>query len=178
MLQGKSTPVVPLQPLTAKRIIEPLASRCSKFRFTPLDPTSASSRLSYIASAENIDVSLEVISTLIDTSGGDLRRAITYLQSASRLSASTNPPVPITPQDIQEIAGVVPTAVVNDFARTLGVPVDEDMDMDDLPANGKLKGFHAVQKKIKEIMRQGYSASQILSQVSYQLKWLTCLTSL
>lgn len=147
------------------RIIEPLASRCSKFRFTPLDSTSTSSRLSYIASAENIDVTPEVISTLIETSGGDLRRSITYLQSASRLSSSTNPPVPITPHDIQEIAGVVPTAVINDFARTLGVPIVEDMDVDDLPANGKLKGFNAVQKKVKGIMREGYSASQTLSQL-------------
>lgn len=60
----------------------------------------------------------------------------------------------------------MPTAVVNDFARILGVPVDEDMDIDNSPANGKLKGFNAVQKKVKEIMRQGYSASQTLSQVS------------
>ncbi|KAG1891348.1 P-loop containing nucleoside triphosphate hydrolase protein [Suillus subluteus] len=147
------------------RIIEPLASRCSKFRFTPLDSASTSSRLSYIASAENIDVDPDVISTLIETSGGDLRRSITYLQSASRLSSSTNPPVPITPLDIQEIAGVVPTAVINDFARTLGVPVVEDMDVDDLPANKKLKGFNAVQKKVKSIMREGYSASQTLSQL-------------
>jgi replication factor C subunit 2/4 len=73
--------------------------------------------------------------------------------------------VPITPHDIQEIAGVVPTAVINDFARTLGVPIVEDMDVDDLPANGKLKGFNAVQKKVKGIMREGYSASQTLSQV-------------
>jgi len=86
--------------------------------------------------------------------------------------------MPITPLDIQEIAGVVPTAVINDFARTLGVPIDEDMDMGDLPANGKLKGFHAVQKKVKDIMRQGYSASQIFSQVSYRSKKLTCLTLL
>jgi replication factor C subunit 2/4 len=54
---------------------------------------------------------------------------------------------------------------VNDFARTLGVPVVEDMDVDDLPANRKLKGFNAVQKKVKDIMREGYSASQTLSQL-------------
>ena len=60
----------------------------------------------------------------------------------------------------------MPTAVVNDFARTLGVSIDEDMDIDNLPANGKLKGFDAIQMKVKEIMRQGYSASQTLSQVS------------
>ncbi|KAG2124144.1 hypothetical protein BD769DRAFT_1776615 [Suillus cothurnatus] len=66
--------------------------------------------------------------------GGDLRHSITYLQSASRLSSSTNPPVPITPHDIQEVAGIVPTTVVDD-SRTLSVPVIEDMGIDDLSAN-------------------------------------------
>ncbi|KAH7924569.1 P-loop containing nucleoside triphosphate hydrolase protein, partial [Leucogyrophana mollusca] len=149
------------------RIIEPLASRCSKFRFTPLDSSSSSSRLAHIASAENIDISPEVVSTLIDTSGGDLRRSITYLQSASRLSSSTNPPTPITPKDIQEIAGVVPTEVVNDFARTLGVEIAGDMDIDDGASgmNARKRGFEIVQRKVKAIMREGYSASQILSQL-------------
>lgn len=73
--------------------------------------------------------------------------------------------MPITPHDIQEIAGVVPSAVINDFAKTLGISVVEDMDVDDLPTNWKLKGFNAVQKKVKGIMREGYSASQTLSQV-------------
>ncbi|KIJ69339.1 hypothetical protein HYDPIDRAFT_172758 [Hydnomerulius pinastri MD-312] len=145
------------------RIIAPLASRCSKFRFTPLDSSSTSTRLMHIAAAEHIDVTPEVVSTLIDTSNGDLRRSITYLQSASRLSASTNPPTPITPKDIQEIAGVVPSAVVNAFARTLGVDIANDMDVDE--PNPKQKGFDAVQRKVKGVMREGYSASQLLSQL-------------
>ncbi|KAG5651780.1 hypothetical protein H0H81_007419 [Sphagnurus paluster] len=145
------------------RIIEPLASRCSKFRFTPLDPTSSSSRLAYIAQSEHIDVNSTVIDTLISTSSGDLRRAITYLQSASRLSSSTNPPTPITPVDIQEIAGVVPEAVVNDFASTLGIETDS-MDVD---GKGGMvaSSFGAIQSKVKELMREGFSATQILSQL-------------
>ncbi|KAJ3506636.1 hypothetical protein NMY22_g17183 [Coprinellus aureogranulatus] len=125
------------------RIIEPLASRCSKFRFTPLDSGSAFSRLSYIAKEERIDVDEPVINTLISTSHGDLRRAITYLQSAARLSASSNPPAPIHAADIQEIAGVVPDSVINDFARVLGVSVEDDssMDVDDAP---KKTGFDAI----------------------------------
>lgn len=146
------------------RIIEPLASRCSKFRFTPLDSSSTTSRLTQIAAAEHVDVTPAVMSTLIDTSNGDLRRAITYLQSASRLSSSSDPPSLIAPIDIQEIAGVVPTAVVNDLAKTLGLEIAGDMEVDG--AIPKRQGFDDIRKKVKEVIRQGYSAMQLLSQVS------------
>ncbi|KAI0928364.1 hypothetical protein AcW1_005631 [Taiwanofungus camphoratus] len=148
------------------RIIEPLASRCSKFRFKPLDSSSTSARLTQIAEAERIPVEDDVISALINTSHGDLRRSITYLQSASRLSMSIDPPTKITPSDIQEIAGVVPDVVINDFASTLGVevPITNSMDVDQ-GATAKAKGFDDVKKKVKETIRQGYSASQILLQV-------------
>lgn len=36
------------------RIIEPLASRCAKFRFKPLDSVSATNRLKYIAAKESV----------------------------------------------------------------------------------------------------------------------------
>ncbi|KAJ7090043.1 P-loop containing nucleoside triphosphate hydrolase protein [Mycena crocata] len=145
------------------RIIEPLASRCSKFRFTPLDPTSSTSRLAYIADAEHIKIDTAVIDALISTSSGDLRRAITYLQSASRLSSSTNPPTAITPTDIQEIAGVVPDSVVHDFATVLGIDMEGSMAIDE-PKRTQ-KGFEPIQKKVKELMREGYSASQLLTQL-------------
>jgi replication factor C subunit 2/4 len=109
----------------------------------------------------------EVISALISTSSGDLRRAITYLQSASRLSSSTIPPTTITVSDIQEIAGVVPTADINNFARSLGVESELDMDVD-TDAN-KTSRFELIKRQVKLLMRNGYSASQILSQV--RMKW-------
>jgi replication factor C subunit 2/4 len=39
-----------------KRIIEPLASRCSKFRFKSLDSTSTMKRVEMIAEAENVQI--------------------------------------------------------------------------------------------------------------------------
>lgn len=144
------------------RIIEPLASRCSKFRFKPLDDASTSARLASIASAENIHVPETVINTLISTSHGDLRRSITYLQSASRLANSTSPPTPITPADIQEIAGVVPDEVVQNFATSLGIECDA-MDVDD--GTKRRKGFDEIRRKVKGIVREGYSAGQLLSQL-------------
>lgn len=151
------------------RIIEPLASRCSKFRFKPLDTSSTSARLQHIATEESVQVTPAVVDALIDVSGGDLRRAITYLQSASRLSSSTNPPSEITPRDIQEIAGVVPDVVVRRFGRVLGVEIHGDNDIMDVDTETRKRvtGFELVQGKVKEIMREGYSASQLLSQVSF-----------
>jgi DNA polymerase III delta prime subunit len=42
------------------RIIDPLASRCAKFRFKPLDEGSASARIKYICAEENIAYSEDV----------------------------------------------------------------------------------------------------------------------
>jgi replication factor C subunit 2/4 len=160
------------------RIIEPLASRCSKFRFKPLDSSSTHSRLTHIASAENISISPAVIDALITSSNGDLRRAITYLQSAARLNLA-QPMVlgdgeddvmdgvaqhSITPRDIQEIAGVVPDDVVNGFAATLGLDVGYSNDMNNA-SKPLTKGFDNIRAKVRELMREGYSAAQILTQV-------------
>ncbi|VEL25059.1 unnamed protein product, partial [Protopolystoma xenopodis] len=67
------------------RIIDPITSRCAKFRFRPLDNEAAKDRLRYIADAENICVSDEALMSLLNISRGDLRSAITLLQSAARL---------------------------------------------------------------------------------------------
>ncbi|KAK0240292.1 P-loop containing nucleoside triphosphate hydrolase protein [Armillaria nabsnona] len=142
------------------RIIEPLASRCSKFRFTSLDNQSSSSRLMHIATSEHITVDPSVVEALIRASSGDLRRAITYLQSASRLSSSTSPPTPITPRDVQEIAGVVPDDIINNFATVLGIDMDQPM-----TGTAPKPGFTGIRSAVKEIIREGYSASQVLSQL-------------
>lgn len=115
-----------------------------------------------------------VISALISTSSGDLRRAITYLQSAARLSNATDPPTPILPEDIQEIAGIVPNTVVRKFAQTLGIDIplngsgDDDVEMGDVTpetTTTALRGFDLIRETVKSLIREGYSASQILTQV-------------
>ena len=67
------------------RIIEPLTSRCAKFRFKPLANEILVDRLKMIAEKENVQVSSEAFQAILDTSEGDLRRAITTLQSAAKL---------------------------------------------------------------------------------------------
>ncbi|BGP13903.1 hypothetical protein JCM10213_002544 [Rhodosporidiobolus nylandii] len=144
------------------RIIEPITSRCSKFRFKPLDTSSTESRLKEICLAEKVDCPDDALQALIKTSDGDLRRAITYLQSASRLHAATGEPLSAT--SVQEIGGVVPDDVMAELGRALGVREDDGMDVD--AARGPKKGsFEQVQRAVEKISREGYSAVQVLSQL-------------
>jgi replication factor C subunit 2/4 len=83
------------------------------------------------------------------------------------------PPTPINAGDIQEIAGVVPDAVVRKFAQTLGVEVslgsgDDDIEMADDTSSTTtttLRGFDLIRETVRSLIREGYSASQILAQV-------------
>ncbi|TNY20236.1 replication factor C subunit 2/4 [Rhodotorula diobovata] len=148
------------------RIIEPITSRCSKFRFKPLDTSSTEARLRDICVAENVNCPDDALQALIRTSDGDLRRAITYLQSASRLASATGEP--ISPEGVQEIGGVVPDWVLRELGRALGVRAGEDEDGEDGDVEMKsARGspFDRVRAAVEKVSREGYSAVQVLSQL-------------
>lgn len=86
------------------RIIEPLTSRCTKFRFKPLGEDKIVERLEYICKEENLKATKPVLLKIVEASGGDLRRAITCLQSITRLKGKG---IDITVDDIIEIIGVM-----------------------------------------------------------------------
>jgi DNA polymerase III delta prime subunit len=71
------------------RIIDPLASRCSKFRFKSLDQENAVERVEAIAKLEGVSMDAGVSQELVRVAEGDLRKAITFLQSAARLVGAT-----------------------------------------------------------------------------------------
>lgn len=70
---------------------------------------------------------------------------------------------------------MVPDNVINGFARVLGVDITDENGMD-VDGKGRAKGFDTVRDKVKELMREGYSASQLLSQV--RLETFTSFISL
>ena len=87
----------------------------------------------------------QALKALIKTSDGDLRRAITYLQSASRLHAADN--TPLTALSVQEIGGVVPDHIMNRLAAALGVEMpdsDVEMEVDMKPDTAKKSGFEKI----------------------------------
>lgn len=98
------------------RIIEPLASRCAKFRFRPLSKETMQARLLTIAAAEEAPVSDEMMSAILTVADGDMRKAVTTLQSAHQFYGKTQGgkegKCVITPDAIREMAGGVPDSVV------------------------------------------------------------------
>jgi len=82
------------------RIIDPLASRCAKFRFKPLPSQDTTQFLSTVCKSEGIpQVSADAIDMLLKVTEGDLRKAVMYLQSVSKCGE-------VTRDSIVEIAGV------------------------------------------------------------------------
>ncbi|KAG5545108.1 hypothetical protein RHGRI_017543 [Rhododendron griersonianum] len=125
------------------QIIEPLASRCAKFRFKPLSEDIMTGRVLHICKEEGLDLDSEALSTLSSISQGDLRRAITYLQGAARLFGSS-----ISSKDLISVSGVIPQEVVQSlFAACKG------------------GDFDVVNKEVNNVILEGYPVSQMLSQL-------------
>lgn len=91
------------------QIIEPIASRCVKYRFKSIEKTQMCNRIVNIATKENINISLEHIDLIHKISNGDLRKAIMLLQNIKYSKKD------ITKEYICEISGYV----MEDFIDSL-----------------------------------------------------------
>lgn len=130
------------------RIIDPLALRCSKFRFKPLANENAVDRLRHIVQQEQLAVEEDVYLYLLDIANGDLRKAITYLQSSARLLSSTDESNTITAATLQEIAGVVPRDQLAKLQSTLDAG-----------------NTTAITTAVDELVLQGWGAQQVVDQL-------------
>ena len=95
------------------KIIDPIASRCAKFRFSPLTKESQFNRLKYIAENENFQVDSNILNYLIDISEGDLRRSINLLQSISQLGTDF-----MTPEILSDVCGTIPNDIVDNILES------------------------------------------------------------
>jgi len=148
------------------RIIDPLASRCSKFRFKPLDNNDALSRLQFIQKEENIRLEDGVLEEVLKIASGDLRKAITFLQSAARLhsrlaTADKEGDIDLTGDDeadqitvksIREIAGSVPRDILDGLLRV---------------AEGK--NSSKIFKVVDDAIMEGWSGIEIVNQLHDEL---------
>ncbi|RYP56560.1 hypothetical protein DL771_011879 [Monosporascus sp. 5C6A] len=147
------------------RIIDPLASRCSKFRFKSLDQGNAKKRLEEIAEKEGVAMEPGAVDALIKCSEGDLRKAITFLQSAARLVGATEKGDDddadkmdvddarlVTVKIIEEIAGVIPDRTIESLQKAMQ------------PRSAGAT-YQAIAKVVEEMVADGWSASQVVSQL-------------
>ena len=126
------------------RIIDPITSRCSKFRFQPLSDVAHMNRLGYIAKQENVVVSEDALRAAMSHAEGDLRRSINLMQSASSLYQGKA----ITVEEITEIAGAVPPQVAE---KTINVAL-----------RGSMKDVLA---NVDDVMGEGYAVTQTMQQL-------------
>ena len=146
------------------RIIDPIKSRCAKFRYQPLSHSAMKQRLSTIAQHENIDVgevttglshsspistSTPPLDLLCELSQGDMRQAITLMQTASRLlgpsSSSSSSPLRLTSAHLLDVACVTPPAFIERLHAAL-----------------KQNSFAALQSGVTEMVAQGFDSQSVL----------------
>ncbi|MCJ1283784.1 hypothetical protein MMC26_003115 [Xylographa opegraphella] len=166
------------------RIIDPLASRCSKFRFKSLDQGNAKKRLEEIAEKEGLALEAGALDSLIKCSEGDLRKAITFLQSAARLVGAVklsqgrtnghskrqrieedeedamdvdgDNDTMVTIKSVEEIAGVIPNDVVDNLVAAM-------------QPSAKGSVYQAVAKAVTDLVADGWSATQTVTQLYQQI---------
>ncbi|CRK23289.1 hypothetical protein BN1708_013661 [Verticillium longisporum] len=131
-------------------------------RFKSLDQGNAKRRLEEIAKNEGVELEEGAVDALIKCSEGDLRKAITFLQSAARLVGATEnadgdqsmdvDKKPITVKIIEDIAGVIPESTINKLTTAIRPQKSGDM-------------YQNVAGVVEEMVADGWSAGQIVSQL-------------
>ncbi|QDZ22680.1 subunit 4 of replication factor C [Chloropicon primus] len=124
------------------RIIEPLTSRCAKFRFKPVVLESLTERIQHICDREGLTLEGGAMAALARVANGDMRRAITLLQSAARFNSNV-----LDVEALYEAAGVVP-----------------DTEIESLLQVCMKSGFSDVERRVKEMIYDSFPLSQILLQ--------------
>ncbi|GBB98324.1 hypothetical protein RclHR1_00320019 [Rhizophagus clarus] len=125
-------------------IIPALKSRCTLFRFKSIGTENMRNRLSYICEQEGINYYSEALDELIKDSQGDLRKAITWLNNASKLHKNDR----ITVDTIKETVGIVPDDIINDLIESAAS-----------------KSYDKIQETVSNVIASGYFGKQIIEQV-------------
>jgi replication factor C subunit 2/4 len=126
------------------RIIDPIASRCAKYRFSPLPRENQIKRLRYISDNENLTVPDETLNFIIEIAEGDLRRSINLLQSISQLG-----PELMTDSIISDVCGVIPNETIDNLFQVT-----------------RSKNTKEILKEADEFFYNGYDLRQLLSQLT------------
>ena len=125
------------------RIIEPVTSRCAKFRFQAIGADAHKARLQYVAEKEGFDVESEALDVLVEMADGDLRRSISLLQSSRMLCG---PGEALTAVHVREISAQIPSDFVVQALATFR-------------QGGSTAQF------VADLQAEGYAVNQFLAQL-------------
>jgi replication factor C subunit 2/4 len=129
------------------------ASAC--LRFKPLGSDAMLSRLSFIAEAERVSLAPGTLQTLSDVSLGDMRKAVTLLQSAAALYGGRGDvAVAVAPEHVRDVAGIIPADAVHALLAA---------------CRAGAGAFDAAQAAVEALVKEGYPALQVLAQLTEAL---------
>ena len=94
------------------KIIDPIVSRCSIFRFKPIPDTIIKKQLALISKNEKFKVSNDVLVKICNYCRGDLRKSINFLQRCNNCFGDK-----ITSLVIDEISGVIHNEKLEKFLK-------------------------------------------------------------
>jgi replication factor C subunit 2/4 len=134
------------------KIIDPIISRCSLFRFKPILPDEIIPKLIYICLQENIQYSLQILNKIIKISRGDLRKAINLLQKCYYIHNTTkndmNTDLELLNMEniLDDLSGCIPISIFDNLIKFIF-----------------LKDINKIDIIINKILLDGYSIiNQIL----------------
>jgi DNA polymerase III delta prime subunit len=166
------------------RIIDPLASRCSKFRFKSLDQKNAVGRVEDIARLEGVRMGAGVSEELVRVAEGDLRKAITFLQSAARLvgaggaGGASGKAAPRASKRIMEddededmmdvdasSPDVISVQTIQEIAGVIPINTMDALGTAIFPRNTKSVPYTHIAKVVEDMVAEGWSAAQTVGQL-------------
>eukprot|EP00924_Labyrinthula_sp_SR-Ha-C_P000901 snap_masked-scaffold_7-processed-gene-7.15-mRNA-1 protein AED:0.04 eAED:0.04 QI:0/0/0/1/1/1/2/0/345 len=136
------------------KIIDPISSRCAKFRFKPVTLDTVLPRLNYISEKEGVLLTegKETLQCLVQLSNGDMRRAINLLQSASDYNKKT-----VSSSLLREITGTLGSEVKDRFVKLMASQINE--------MKGLEVSFEFGKKLCDELMLDGYPLDEAMKEI-------------
>lgn len=132
------------------QIIEPINSRCVKYRFKPLDELSMYTKLVNIAKSENININEDGISGIVEISDGDMRKAIMMLQNIKYIK-SHDAKESINKNDVFNMTGFVTEDILNKIKDV---------------CISKTQNVGEIMKLTRKITSYGYPLQSVLNQIN------------
>jgi replication factor C subunit 2/4 len=148
------------------RIIEPLASRCAKFRFQALPVHSMKERLQEICTYEHCPSQvMDHMDDVLYYADGDMRRAVTTMQSVHSIvtgatAAAASGSKRSNPSSSASIDAIMSSAVI---AQIVGVPPKQVVrELWDSCTNVQAS-YDSMHKSVENVIASGFSAQLLLS---------------
>lgn len=130
----------------SSKIIDPIQSRCTIFRFKPLEKEEIKNYLNRIISGEELEIDQESKDTIVNISSGDIRKLTNILQSCASVSRKIDKDIiysMLNAADPQEISTVLHLAVQREFTKA------RDLLLETMLKHG-LSGLDIIKQIVKE----------------------------